>query len=323
MKKSFESQLADHLEAFLLMKLSCGYRYVAETSELRRLDRYLHANACPPDRIDRDLAERWVRLRKHERPRTMRARMSMFIQFAKYARRHGVAAYLPDSKLATTATQLDFVPYIFTHQQIHSLLTRVDGLASDPRSPERHLVMPELFRLLCYCGLRVSEACNLTAEDVDAEAGVLRILDTKFRKNRLVPVAPSIRDRLRTYKQRMAFHRESDPFFPTARNKPFHQRSIYGLFRRFLNECGIPHGGRGKGPRLHDLRHTFAVHCLERWYRDGQDINTRLPLLVTYLGHSTLSGTQRYLQLTPAIFPDINGRLNHWFNDQVSKEAAQ
>ena len=85
-----------------------------------------------------------------------------------------------------------------------------------------------------------------------------------------------------------------------------------------MRECGIPHKGRGKGPRLHELRHSFAVHKLESWYKQGGDLNTKLPVLATYLGHKSLAGTQRYLQLTPEIFPDINKRLEQFVGNLIS-----
>ncbi len=93
--------------------------------------------------------------------------------------------------------------------------------------------------------------------------------------------------------------------------------SIYHQFRRLLREIGIPHGGKGQGPRLHDLRHTFAVHRLEQWYRQGENLGAKLPLLSTYMGHRSLVGTQRYLRLTPAIFPDIQRRLDKQFGQVV------
>ena len=139
----------------------------------------------------------------------------------------------------------------------------------------------------------------------------------KFRKDRLVPVTASLTERLRRYAIAMNLGKPESVFFPNPLGGVYSLKSVYSLFRRLLRQCGIPHGGRGQGPRLHDLRHTFAVHCLERWYRQGEDLNARLPLLVAYLGHQSLSGTQRYLRLTPAVFPDINARLESFFHQSI------
>jgi len=107
--------------------------------------------------------------------------------------------------------------------------------------------------------------------------------------------------------------------FPSAQRGAFSLRTVYGLFRKLLLECGIAHAGRGTGPRIHDLRHTFAVHTLLRWYRDGEDLDAKLPLLATYLGHQHLSGTQRYLHLTAELFPEITARLDAVFGEVIPR----
>ena len=97
-------------------------------------------------------------------------------------------------------------------------------------------------------------------------------------------------------------------FFPSPYGGRYPERTIYAYFRRFLWEVGISHGGRGKGPRVHDLRHAFAVHCLKRWVRNAVDLTVALPYLSAYLGHEGLKGTQRYLRLTSELYPDIVAR---------------
>ena len=321
MTTQFNSKLAPYFNDFVDLKLACGYRYTSEQTLLKALDRCLLECDCSAESVSRSVIESWTSKREHERPRTHRSRLWMTIQFTKYLRSRGVDTYVPDSRLSPVS-RTDFVPYIFSHGQIRSLLNAVDHLQVDPRAPERHMMMPELFRLLCSSGLRISEVLNLRICDVDLNRGTLRILDTKFHKDRLVPTSQAMTERLKAYSDRMKFRDPEAVFFPTARGSKYVKGTVYKLFRRLLRQIGIPHGGRGQGPRLHDLRHTFAVHCLERWYRNGDDLNACLPLLVTYLGHQTLLGTQRYLQLTPRIFPDINRRLEAFFHDHSSREET-
>jgi integrase len=312
MSETFHSALAPYFQSFLQEKLACGYRYISEAAQLRRLDRFLCENACSDHALPRALVDRWTTKQPHERPRTHKARVVILRQFAVYLCQRGLSAYVPDSK-RMSVVRLDFTPYIFTREQVHRLLESVDHLPFDPRSPERHLVMPELFRVLYGCGLRAGEALRLRVEDVDLGQGVLRIRQAKFRKDRLVPMAASLTERLRRYARAMKLSNPQSVFFPNPKGGVYDLCTVYQIFRRLLRQSGIPHGGRGHGPRLHDLRHTFAVHCLERWYRQGEDLNARLPLLVAYLGHQRLSGTQRYLRLTPAVFPDITARLESFF----------
>jgi len=106
---------------------------------------------------------------------------------------------------------------------------------------------------------------------------------------------------------------------PDPSGGPFSLRTVYTVFRKLLLHCGIPHAGRGKGPRIHDYRHLFAIHTLRRWYRGGEDLDAKLPLLATYLGHQNLSGTQRYLHLTAELFPEITARADAAFGDVIPR----
>lgn len=157
---------------------------------------------------------------------------------------------------------------------------------------------------------------NLTVGDVDLDAGILRVRG-KNDKDRLVPLAPSMTRRLRGYASFLNCNRSGASFFPAPSGGPYSIVTIYFIFRQLLRICGISHKGRGKGPRLHDARHSFAVHRLESWYKQGVDLNAKLPVLATYLGHKSLVGTQRYLQLTPEIYSDINERLDRFLGNLI------
>jgi integrase/recombinase XerD len=197
----------------------------------------------------------------------------------------------------------------------------VDALEPTARSPLRHLIMPEVFRLLYGCGFRVSEVLKLQVRDVDLNQGIITVRQGKFRKDRLVPPALPLVNRLRKY----AAHFENRPpnaiFFPAPSGRPFSLYTVYRLFRQLLLQCGISHGGRGKGPRIHDARHLFAVRALRRWYQDGADLDAKLPLLATYLGHVNLSETQHYLHLTAELFPEITARADAAFGDVIPRRV--
>ena len=313
MSDIFRSVWAAQLTAFVQEKRVVGYRYISEAAHMHQLDCFLCTHPDSQGHLSRSLVESYIAKQPHERPRTHQARIQQVRHFALFLQRRGMVAYVPDSRLTPTA-HLDFVPYIFTHVQIRQLLHAIDRLRPDPRSPERHRIMPELFRVLYGCGCRCGEVLRLRVADVDLDTGVLTIRQGKFRKDRLVPLTPALTDRLRRYAIVMNLVDPEAVFFPNPYGKRYDIGSIYHIFRWALRQCGIPHGGRGRGPRMHDLRHTFAVHCLERWYRQGEDLNASLPLLVAYLGHQGLNGTQRYLRLTPELFPNITARLESFLN---------
>src|SRR5438309_2821476 len=144
--------------------------------------------------------------------------------------------------------------------------------------------MPEVFRLLYGCGSRAGEVLKLRIRDVDLNQGIITVRQAKCRKDRLVPPALPLVNRLRKY----AAHFEKRPpdaiFFPRPNGGPFSLRTVYTLFRQLLLQCGISHGGRGKGPRIHDARNQFAVQALRRLFHDGVYLYSILTILSNYLG---------------------------------------
>jgi len=313
---AFQSVLAPLMEKFLLEKRACGYRYHEEGRILGHLDSFLSLEGLARIELPAPVARKWLSKTAHESSRTHQQRITVVRQFAKFLCRLGYCAYVPDSTLSAR-NNANFEPRILTHEQIQKLLQTVDQLAPTARSPLRHLIMPEIFRLLYGCGFRLGEVLKLRVQDVDLDQGIVTVRQGKFRKDRLVPPALSLVNRLRNYAARLGNRRDDSIFFPSLHGGPYKLRAVYGVFRRLLLQCGIAHGGRGKGPRVHDLRHAFAVHTLLRWYREGADLDAKLPLLATYLGHSHLSGTQRYLHLTAELFPEVMARVDAAFGDVI------
>ena len=312
----FQSILAPFMEKFLQEKHACGYRYHEPTRIVRRFDDFLFQEGLTRCELPRSIAQKWLAKRAHESPRTHQQRIMVVRQFSRFLCRLGYSAYVPDFTLAPRE-QSSFVPRILTHEEIRKLLQAVDALEPTARSPLRHLIMPEVFRLLYGCGFRLGEVLKLRVRDVDLNQGVVTVRQGKFRKDRLVPLALSLGNRLRQYTARFENRPPDAIFFSAPDGGPFSLRTVYGLFRKLLLKCGIPHAGRGKGPRIHDFRHGFAVHTLLRWYRDGEDLDAKLPLLATYLGHQNLSGTQRYLHLTAELFPEITTRVDSAFGEVI------
>jgi len=315
----FQSVLAPLMDRFLQEKRACDYAYHEPFRILHRLDDFLVQQGLETLELPRGLARNWLAKKPHESASTQQQRITIFRQFSKFLLTAGCPAYVPDATVA--ARKSIFVPRMLTEEELRKFFRAVDALEPTARSPLRHLIMPEVFRLLYGCGFRVREVLNLRIRDVDLNQGIITVRQGKFRKDRLVPPALSLVNRLRKY----ADHFDSRPpdavFFPGPKGRPFALRTVYTLFREMLLQCGIPHAGRGKGPRIHDYRHLFALHTLRRWYRDGEDLEAKLPLLATYLGHQHLSGTQRYLHLTAEIFPEITARVEAAFGEVIPRRT--
>ena len=313
-----QSVLSACMEKFLQEKHACGYDYHEATRILRHFDNFLVQEGLATCELSASIARKWLAKKAHESAQTQRQRTTLVRQFSRFLLRLGYSAYVPDSTLAAR-DRSSFIPRMLSDEELRKFFQAVDALKPTARSPLRHLIMPEVFRLLYGCGFRVSEVLKLRVRDVDLNQGIITVRQGKFRKDRLVPPALPLVNRLRKY----AAHFEKRPadaiFFPRPNGGPFSLYTVYKLFRQLLLQCGISHGGRGKGPRIHDARHLFAVRALRRWYQDGADLDAKLPLLATYLGHVNLSGTQRYLHLTAELFPEITARADAAFGDVIPR----
>lgn len=301
----YSSELAKLIECFIAEKRVAGYKYETEAKMLYRFDRFLSDEAFSEFPLRRDLIEKYTARTPYEAKRNHYSRYCLIRQLCKFALRTGHDTYVPPPP-CNARPHDGFVPYIFSQDEIRRFLNTADSMSPCEKCPQRHIVFPMILRLLYCCGLRVSEALNLTLDNVDLDAGILRILDSKNNKHRLVPMSASLTAYTRAYTKVIHIHSEgSSAFLPTSRQKAWSLRTANANFHNVLFAAGIPYGGPGVGPRVHDLRHTFAVHCLKAWVAAGADIRSALPYLSAYMGHVNIYSTQTYLRLTPELFPLI------------------
>jgi integrase len=318
--EDFNSPLRNQIMDFISERRTCGSKYISEYHHLRRFDKFLCSRMLDSQKLPRELVLEWIAWRENESPLSQKCRISVASLFAKFLVNRDIDAFVLPRGMCRMA-KWNFCPYIFSHEEIGKIIFVADNWKPVQNAPFLHLVMGELFRVIYTCGLRDGEAARLKLSETDLDRGILVIRQGKFRKDRLVPMADSTTARLRKYLERLPLKGPSDPLFPNRAGKHYNPSSLYSLFRQLLWKLRIPHGGRGKGPRLHDLRHTFAVHRLESWIKEGVDLNSKLPLLSAYLGHVGIAGTQRYLKLTPGAFPDITRPLDLMFAKVYNKEG--
>ena len=303
--------LADMCENFVKEKRAVGYLYNAEAKKLSEFSRFSTDFKIPNKALTEEVVRAWIAKKPVEAYRNQHTRFSLIKQFAEYMRRLGYPSFCPTSD-DIGKYRKNYVPYIFTHDEIRRFFAITDNMqkARCTNAPRKHLIMPVVFRLLYCCGLRISEALGLHRKDVDLKTGILTIRKSKFGKTRYVPISDEMLHTCAKYaKTKLVAENKSDWFFPAPDGGIYHIQSFYVTFRAALWEAGISHGGRGKGPRLHDFRHTFAVHCLQKWVRDEKDLTTALPRLSAYLGHNGLQSTEQYLRMTAEVYPEISVRL--------------
>jgi integrase/recombinase XerD len=314
-----EIVLADAIRGLVAEKRAVGYKYVSEERALARYAAFCASEFPGLETVTRAAVQAWIACARDRAvtPATVNGLIAPVRELARWLGRRGIDAYvLPAGVLPKPAR---YVPYIYSDQELAALFAATDRCRYCSEVPFRHLVMPVLFRTIYACGLRCSEARLLRVKDVDIENGVLQIRDSKGGKDRQVPVSEPLRKRLAGYHATLARQPGWEWFFPGATpTVPLTLNNVNHNFRRFLWQARIPHGGRGHGPRVHDLRHTAAVNNLRSWFARGENVDALLPVLQTYLGHSSIGDVAYYLRLTAESYPDITARVKQTLGDIVS-----
>jgi site-specific recombinase XerD len=297
---------APYIKDYIEFKRNLGYRFSFEY-RLRDFDRFTVEQGCSIVGLTKELCELWGTRRPNETEVNCYKRVNDIRNFSIYLNSLGYKSYIP---VQNTKYQSTFVPYIFSKAEIEKFFCTCDSLPITGYSVITQ-TLPAVFRLIYGCGLRVSEALFLKYEDVNLEDQYIVIRETKNGCDRMLPFTDSVADALRKYMQyRKQLQFSSEYFFVKKDGEQCSSDSIYRWFRRILYHAGISHGGKGKGPRVHDLRHSFSVHTLATMAEKGLDLYYSLPIISKYLGHSSLEATDKYVRLTADIYPGILDKVD-------------
>lgn len=318
----FVSCFAPYMEAFINEKKSTGFKYATEDRILHHFDRYCLKH-CQGLVFDEILVQGYVLTDENRSVKTKQNIIGLMRQFASYLTRQGLKAWMYPPELFPKKEQL-YKPYIFTHDEISEIMQAAEKLTFNPEFPTRHKTLPLLYRTLYCCGLRVSEATNLTLEKVDLQAGILFICNAKNYRDRVIPLSEELTAQYKAYLRDVhANSSPSDFFFRSDYGNSYSTQAVGTSFRELLWKCGISYGGRLKGPHLHCLRHTFSVHCLQKAMKENRELQEFLPVLSAYLGHKTFQGTEKYLHMTAELYPDILDKLEKYCIDIIPKAGDQ
>lgn len=293
------------IERYIAYRQSLGELFRADACMLRRFGRSVGSHAEVGDVRSEQVST--FLLGQGPITRYWFAKYDALRGFYRYAVSRGYVATWP---LPTRLPKRPppFVPYIYSHEELCRLLKTA---AAYQGGVVEAVTIKTVVLLLYGAGLRLSEAINLDRADVDADQAVLTIRQTKFGKTRLVPFGRQLGGALTQYAARCGPH--AAPFFTTLAGARLKHHTVQRCFRRVCDQAGIRRSdARRFQPRLHDLRHTFAVHRLVSWYQQGADVQRLLPQLSTYLGHTCLSSTQVYLSMTPELLAEASVRFQHY-----------
>lgn len=306
--KEYKSVFAQEINEYITFKKTLGYKVDSIIYNLYLFDCFAIANGITDINFTKELAEKWQETRPNESESTKYTRSMHFIQFAKHLNVLGYSCYVP---AYPRNPKNAYIPYIFSHDELRKIFAACDSIALTNGLRSSANTVPAMFRLMYGTGIRISEAIDLKQRDIDLENHIMVIRKSKSGKERILPFSSSVADACKEYRNTAnEFYNKNEYFFTQRNGEPCNRHTMYLWFRRVLWNAGFEHSGKGKGPRLHDLRHTFSVHALAKMADQGLDLYYSLPILSQYLGHESLDSTDKYVRLTEAMYPGLLKQTN-------------
>ena len=307
-KTSFQypEEYKQQAEAYISYKKSLGFSVGYEDQrKLNTLFCYLYNNAPGNDvtSLTKELVDGYLEQFTHTKARTIHSNQSLIRQYGLFLKLNGYSPYIVPNELIHCPK--DFTPYIFSKDEIYRVLECADQIGPNKNKfINTPYIYPAILRTLYACGSRIGETVRLKVDDVDLMEGIITFHNGKNNVSRMIPVSDSLLSYLRKYNKKVV--RDKNPFFfPALHNECYAPNTIYKVFVKLMKQANIPHLSNGKYPRLHDLRHTFAVHALEQSVNKGLDPYCSLPALSIYMGHKGIESTEYYLRLTRHYFINV------------------
>ena len=300
------SALRESLSDYLALRRSVGYKLESAGRILASFVAF--AERAGAGTITTDLALSWAAQPQQASPIWRVHRLAAVRGFARYLHALDPAAEIPPADMLTAPGYQPAPPYLYSDADIAALLAAARRL----RPPLQAATFETLLGLLAVTGLRIGEAMRLDRDDVDWDGKALLVRSSKFGRSREVVCHDSTIDALRAYSARrdqLCPRPASASFFVSQHGRRLAHHSVYAAFHQLAGEAGLARQPGGRPPHVHGLRHSFAVGTLLRWYRDGGDVQARLPLLSAYLGHIRPSSTYWYLTACPELLALAAGRL--------------
>lgn len=312
MNKRFNHGIyADLIKQYIAYKRSLGFKMEDIEERLSRFDRLTIMRKEASIGISKELVDAWSVPLPQESDTNRYSRICILRQFSYYLQLMRYDSHIPKMP----KYNFTFVPYIFTQVEMSAIFQACDKLFLKRKYMYSQIcVMPVLIRMLYSTGLRIGEALNLRHKDVHLETGYVLVRASKNGQDRLVPISLSLIECCKDfflYKQKQGIDTRAETYFFTALNGSRCQVvTVYEIFRTVLFKAGIPHQGRGKGPRMHDFRHTFCVNALLKLSEAGMDLYCSMPILSTYIGHQSIEATNKYVRLTAELYPSLLDKVD-------------
>jgi len=319
MKMKTATTMVNLAEEYLAVRRKLGFALKIEGEELIRFAQYADSTGHQGP-VTTELAVRWAKLPQKSDPLYWARRLDIVRRFAKHRLLFDATTEIPPQGLFGPSYRRKS-PHIYSEKELSDLLCAASRLG--PVGGLRPHTYVALFGLLASTGLRISEALALSRHDVDLQIGVLTIRAGKFKKSRLVPLHYTVTEALQQYcRRRDIYHpqRTCDAFFLTKYGTALKYWRSLMTFLAISRDLGWRSVSRKASPRIHDLRHTFAVLTLLRWYKQGVDIDRKILALTTYLGHVKVTDTYWYLSAVPELFAIVGDRFEKFVHNQSGEK---
>lgn len=322
----YQSIVAEEIDKFISYKRALGRKFETEEKTLHLFDEYLlKKKILNITDINPELLAKFLTSRPRFQPRSYNHLLSVIKGFFKWLAAQGILQHSP-VHMRPRRTTTYRIPFLFNRVQAQQLLLIASQLPDNNSAPQRGKVYSTIFVLLYGLGLRVGEVSRLKRKDLDFNRNLLIVRQTKFSKDRLVPFGPNIAQYLQEY---LKHHDEyygkwelDSPVFTFRGGRPIHPGTISQTFHCLVPQLNLKIPPGVSPPHLHDLRHSFAVGALLRWYRAGIQPAQRLFHLSTFLGHVDPSSTAIYLTITEDILKEANQRFEQFIPLSIKENQS-
>ena len=301
-----------------IMNEYIDYRKVLYTtrttySYLKALDKYMVAYPPKDNELSKEYIEKWLIKRENESNNTLYQRAILIKSFAIYLNQHGIKAHIINMRNYKYIQQ--FIPHIYTNEEVYKIFESLNKTIIPTRLiPHKKEMYDLLFTILYCCGLRLSEALHIKWKNINIENQYIEILKSKNYTNRIVVIKQFICNKILSYQSLFINRSPEDFVFINRYGKTINKQTIEDNFRKIIKNSNL---NQNNYYRIHDFRHTFAINNLRKCFLNKEDINVKLPILMTYMGHQHIRSTEYYLHFIADMYPEFIKECEYYFSNVI------
>lgn len=304
----------DLCDKFIEFKKYMGYKYKTDTIVMNNIKKFLVDNKT--EQITKEVVEKYARLNPNIKTNTLARNINVFREFCKYLKMQDIVSYQIPKKFYPQKSK-QYIPYIFSDDEIKSILKNCETLASKGNySYKRHIILPLIIRILYQTGMRIGEVLNLKVNNYNEEEGYFLIENSKNNSERIICLPNSLNEKILNYHKKFHYNTEDEYFFQITKTK-INTSTIEGLFNKALILSNI--SKTDDGPVVHCLRHCFIIKSIKNAYEEGKDMNNFLPYLQAYVGHQSIKSLEYYFKLTKNMINDLNPIIEEKIGNIIPK----